>query len=339
VRLAASLVGHRRAGLGQTALLTSVLFSGASGSSIANAAFGATTFFPQLVRSGYRREQAGAIVAATSVLDNVIPPSIAFLILAAATDLSVGALLVGGIYAGPLMAFCLAVATHFANRQMEPAPAATRGERGRAFVSAIPALGLVMVVVAGIRFGVVTTTEAAALAAGYALVLALLAGRGEGAGMRGAISAFRQSAAEAAAVGLLIGAAGPFTFLLAVDDVASLVTSAVTALGDNPIAVLLLCNLVLLAAGLVLDIGAAILLLGPILLPAVIAAGIDPIHFGVILVVNLMIGGLTPPVGILVFVVSGVTGVDATRLFRAVLPYLAALLVALFFLCLAALIF
>lgn len=334
VRLAASLVGHRRGGLAQTALLTSVFFSGASGSSVANAAFGATTFFPQLVQNGYRREQAGAIVAATSVLDNVIPPSIAFLLLAAATDLSVGALLVGGIYAGLLMALCLAVAIHVANRHTAPVPAATNRERSRAFVSAIPALGLVLVVVTGIRLGVVTTTEAAALAAFYALLLVIAAGSR----VRGMVSTFRQAASEAAAVGLLIGAAGPVTFLLAVDDVATLVTTLVTAFGSHPLPVLLLCNLVLLGVGLVLDIGAAILLLGPILLPAAVAAGIDPVHFGVILVVNLMIGGLTPPVGILVFVVSGLTGIEAASLFKAVSPYLAALLAALSVLCLAALI-
>ncbi len=130
-------------------------------------------------------------------------------------------------------------------------------------------------------------------------------------------------------MGLLIGTAAPFAFQLAVDDVAGLVTQLVTALGGSAGAVLLLANLVLLAAGLVLDIGAAILLLGPILLPAAIAAGIDPVAFGVILVVNLMIHGLTPPLGLLVYVVSGVTGVPAGAIFRAVLPYLAALLVAL----------
>lgn len=117
----------------------------------------------------------------------------------------------------------------------------------------------------------------------------------------------------------MIGTAGPFAFLLAVDDVSGLVTDFVTMLGSK-IAVLLLSNVILLVVGLVLDIGAAILLFGPILLPAAVAAGIDPIHFGVILVVNLMIHGLTPPLGMLIFVVSGVTRVPATALFRAVVP-------------------
>ncbi len=335
VRLAETLVGHRKAGLAQTALLTGVFFSGASGSSVANAAFGAATFHPHLVRHGYRPDRSAAVIAATSVLDNVIPPSIAFLLLAAATDLSVGALLIGGAYAGLLMALCLAVAIRIANGDSARGARASAAERRSAFQAAIPALGLVIVVVTGIRFGVVTATEAAALAAGYGFLLTVASREGLG----GLIPAFRQSAVEAAAVGLLIGAAAPFAFLLAVDDVVGMLGGLVTVLGDEPWQVLLFCNLVLLAAGLVLDTGAAILLLGPVLLPAVVAVGIDPVHFGVILVVNLMVGGLTPPVGMLVFVVSGATGVAAPALFRAVIPYLAALLFALLILCLLALFF
>lgn len=325
VGFAAALVGHRRAGLAQTVLLTSVIFSGASGSSVANAAFGAATFQPQLVKNGYPPAQAGAIIAASSVLDNVIPPSIAFLLLAAATNLSVGALLTGGFFAGFLMAACLAVAIHLSVKARPEGRPATAGERGRAALAALPAFGLGVIVVAGIRLGVVTPTEAAALASAYTLLLALFARLSAAA----LVAAFRQAAAEAGAIGLLIASAGPFAFLLAVDDVAGLIASAVHALGNSPLLVLLMANLVLLVFGLFLDIGAAILLLGPILLPVAVSAGIDPIHFGIILVVNLMIHGLTPPLGMLIFVVSGVTRVPAAELFRAVLPYLAALLIAL----------
>lgn len=128
---------------------------------------------------------------------------------------------------------------------------------------------------------------------------------------------------------MLIGSAAPLAFLLAVDDVGGGLAALVSSLGPEPLVVLLLANLVLLAVGLVLDVGAAILLIGPILVPVATAAGIDPIHFGVVLVANLMIGALTPPVGILVYVVSGVTKVMPGALFRALLPYLAALAIAL----------
>ena len=334
VRFASSLVGHWRAGLAQTTLVSSVLFSGASGSSVANAAFGAKVMAPALVARGYPKPQAAAIVAAVSMLDNIIPPSIAFLILAAATNLSVGALLVGGFVAGLVLAAALAVGIHLTVRErVETAPRATGAERARSFVGALPAIGLGIVVVVGIRFGVVTTTEASALAVAYALVVCLALRSLDG---RAVVLALRKSATEAAAIGLLIGASAPLAFLLAVDRVSDQVAALATLLGGGPYAVMLLANVVLLVAGLFLDIGAAILLFAPLLLPVAAAAGIDPIHFGVVLVVNLMIHGLTPPLGILVYVVSGITRTPASAVFRAVLPLLGALLGALALLAVAA---
>lgn len=333
VRFAETLVGHRRAGLAQTALLSNVLFSGASGSSIAGAAFGARTFYPALTAHGYPPAQVGAIIASCSVLENVIPPSVAFLILAVATNLSVGSLLVGGAVAGVVMALCLSVAIGLTVREGSPGAPAGWGEVWRSATEALPAFGLGIVVVLGIRIGIVTTTEAAALAAFYTLVLCAIGGIRFGT----LWSTFRRTAGEAAAISLLIGTAAPFAFLLAVDDVSGFIASAVDTLDAGVVGVLLMANLILLLAGLVLDIGAAILLFAPILLPVAVAAGIDPIHFGVILVVNLMIGGLTPPVGILVYVVAGLTRVSATAVFHAVLPYVAALLVALVLLCAGAL--
>ncbi len=331
VRFAASLVGARRAGLGQTVLLTSLLFSGTSGSSIANAAFSSKTFFRPLVGNGYLPERAGAIIASTAVLDNVIPPSIAFFILAAAASLPVGPLLVGGLVAGLALAAALACAIHLA-----AAPAASGVplpqplNRGLV-LRALPVFGLGLIVVAGIRFGIVAPTDAAALAAAYTFVAALATRKGRSETGR----AFRQAGVETAAIIVLIGAASPLAFLLATDGVAASAAMLVLSLGDSPFLVMLTANLLLLGAGLVLDIGAAILLFAPILLPVAVAVGIDPVQFGVILVVNLMIGGLTPPVGILVQVVSAATGVSAASLFRAVVPYLAALLSALLCLSLA----
>lgn len=327
VRFAAALVGHRRAGLAQTALVSSVLFSGASGSSVANAAFGAKVMAPTLVARGYPPAHAAAIVAGVSMLDNIIPPSIAFLLLATATNLSVGSLLVGGFVAGGVLAMALSIGIHLTVRNVvDAAPKASGKERASSFIGALPAIGLGVVVVFGIRFGLVTVTEASALAVAYALVTCLLLRSLNG---RGVLAALRSTATEAAAIGLLIGASAPFAFLLALDRVSDLMAGLVTALGGGPYAVMLLANLVLLVAGLFLDIGAAILLLAPLLLPVAVSAGLDPIQFGVILVVNLMIHGLTPPLGILVYVVSGITRVPAGAVFRAVLPLLGVLLIAL----------
>lgn len=326
VRFAAALVGTRRAGLGQTVLLTSLLFSGVSGSSIANAAFSSKTFLHPLVAHGYAPERAGAIIAATAVLDNIVPPSIAFFILAMATNLPVGPLLVGGLFAGLLLAATLAVAIHFTAEPAVSAPRETAAPGWRLMLRAMPVFGLGLIVVAGIRFGIVTPTEAAAVAAAYTLASALLLRSG----LSGIAAAFVQAGTETAAIVMLVGAAAPLAFLLATDGIAGSAAGLALSLGENPFTVMLAANILLLAVGLALDIGAAILLFSPILLPVAAAVGIDPVQFGVILVVNLMIGGLTPPVGILVQVVSAATGLPAIRLFRTVLPYLAALLAALF---------
>ncbi|MBV8745019.1 MAG: TRAP transporter large permease subunit [Xanthobacteraceae bacterium] len=334
VRFAATLVGHLRGGLAQTALVSSVMFSGASGSSIANAAFGAKVMVPALVAHGYALPRAAAIIAATAMLDNIIPPSIAFLILASATNLSVGSLLVGGFVAGGLLALALGIGIYITSRGERPARTrASGGERVRAFVSSLPAIGLGVVVVVGIRFGVVTTTEASALAVAYALIVCVALRSLNGHTLA---ATFSQAAGEAAAIGLLIGAAAPFAFLLAIDRVSDAVTSVVTLFGGGALGVMLLANIVLLIAGLFLDIGAAILLLGPLLLPAAVLAGIDPIQFGVILTVNLMIHGLTPPLGILVYVASGVSGARPAQVFREVTPLLLALLAALAVMCVGA---
>ncbi|MDH2326903.1 TRAP transporter large permease subunit [Cereibacter sp. SYSU M97828] len=332
VRFADSLVGHRRGGLAQTALLTNVLFSGASGSSIAAAAFSASTFQPELVKRGYAPAKAGAIVAATSMLDNVIPPSIAFLILATATNLSVGSLLVGGLWAGLLLALALFLVIRVTCRDTPLAMRSTPGERARLAVRAAPAFCLGLIVVLGIRFGIVTTTEAAAVAAIYTLGLSLYYRMSTGS----IFAAFRQSATEAAAIALLIASAAPFAFMLAVDDISGGIAQMAAVFGSGPVAALVFSVLLLFVAGLFLDIGAAILLLAPLLLPLAVAAGLDPVVFGVIVVVNLMIGGLTPPFGVLIFVVSGVTGPPTTALFRAVLPYVGALTAALVAVCLFA---
>jgi tripartite ATP-independent transporter DctM subunit len=331
VRFAAAMVGGRRSGLAQTTLLTSVLFSGASGSSVANAAFGARVMAPALVSHGYSPPKAAAIVAASSMLDNIIPPSIAFLILAAATNLSVGSLLVGGVVAGGVLAAALAVAFDLTASPARSAhPPVDRRERVSSFFGALPAIGLAVIVVIGIRFGVVTVTEASALAVAYALVTSLILRGLEPQTIRDSLV---RAASDAAAIGFLIAACAPLVFLTAVDGVPQTVTGLLASEGRSATTVMFAAVGILLLAGLVLDIGAGLLLFAPLLLPAALAAGIDPIHFGVIVVVALMIGGLTPPVGILVLVVSGAMRLPAEAVFRSVLPYLGALLAGLAFLC------
>src|SRR5262245_64324324 len=216
--LAGALVGHVRGGLAQVNVVASILYSGISGSSNANAVLGAKVIAPQMIRAGYRPDFACAVVASSALIDNIIPPSIAMLILAAATGLSVGALFVAGVVPGLLFAFAIMVAIDIAARRAGLAPAAPRAsgaEGRRAFVAALPMLAVGVLIVGGIRVGAVTATEAGVLAIVYAAVVG-------GAWYRAitwdALRAeLRATAIESAAIGLLIGSAVPFAFVLSAE--------------------------------------------------------------------------------------------------------------------------
>src|SRR5690606_26685860 len=178
-----------------------------------------------------------------------------------------------------------------------------------------PVLLLALLIVGGIRFGVVTPTEAGVVAVASALLLGLLVHRADG--LAALWQGPQTSAVESALIGFLIGASAPFAFILVADQVPQALIGFLAGLSEQAWLILLLANLFLLVAGLFLDIGAAILILSPLLMPLAASAGIDPIHFGLVIVVNLMLGGLTPPVGMLAFVTATVTGVPSHQIFRA----------------------
>ncbi len=330
VEFALKLVGHFRGGLAQVNILSSSFYAGISGSSYSEAALGSKLLVPQMVRQGYSPGFACAVTAASATLPNVIPPSIALLLLASVGNLSVGALWLAGVGPGILMAVCLMLCVYGIARRRGYGVAQSRSswkERGQAAVKALPVLGLGVLVLVGIRFGIVTPTEAGVLAVAYAFVLGLLVYRSFD--LLELWSALRSAAIDSATVGLLIGAAAPFTFILATQQVPQELTGLVTQITDNPYLVLILVNLLLLFFGMFLDIGAAILILTPLLLPLMVEMGMDPIHFGLVVVVNLMLGGLTPPVGMLAFITASISKTPVHDVFRSMFPMLAALITAL----------
>lgn len=325
-----TLVGHLRGGHGQVSVVASLLYGGVSGSSYSEASLGGKLLAPQMVRHGYPPPVAAAISAASAVLPNIVPPSVALLILAAAANLSVASLWLAGIGPGILLALCMMLDVWLLARQGgydAPRPRARLREVACSARAAAPVLLLALLIVGGIRFGVVTPTEAGVVAVAYALLLGLIVYRAYG--LAGLWQALQTSAVESALIGFLIGASAPFAFILVADQVPQALIGFLAGLSEQAWLILLLANLFLLVAGLFLDIGAAILILAPLLMPLAASAGIDPIHFGLVIVVNLMLGGLTPPVGMLAFVTATVTGVPSHQIFRALLPLLAALLIGL----------
>ncbi|MBL0930405.1 MAG: TRAP transporter large permease subunit [Alphaproteobacteria bacterium] len=327
-RFATSCVGHVRGGMAQATLLTNVLFSGVSGSSIADAAFGAKALAPALRSAGYPAERAAAIVAATSVLPNIIPPSIAFLILAHATSLSVGALFTGGLIGGLFLAAALAV-TLYAGGKVE------RGGRERAdattrtaaTLGAIPVFGLAVVILLGIRLGVVTPTEAAAVAADYALMIS--AGLYRSVGFRDLYGALMRSMRVSASIGMLIAGALVLNYIVTIENIPELLKNLISGWNLSQIEFLILVNVILLILGCILEGTTILLVIVPVLLPTAKALGIDMIHFGVVAVFNIMLGLITPPYGLLLFIMTNIAKVPLRDLVRDVLPFLWAMIAAL----------
>jgi tripartite ATP-independent transporter DctM subunit len=325
-----SLVRHLRGGMGQVTIVSATLYAGISGSSNADAALAAKMLHPAMVRDGYKPAFSAAVCAAAALLPNIIPPSVAMLILAAATGLSVGHLFMAGIGPGLLMALFLMVAVWWVarfGRQGASAGKATWGERLRSARAAVPVMLLAVFIIVSLRMGIATPTETGAIAVAYAFALGVLVYRSYS--MKELYRVLSSTAVDSAMIGLLIGSALPFGFILTTERVPQEILAFTSHWGGDKWTVLLFINAVMLLAGMFLDIGAAILILAPLFLPLVVSIGVDPIHFGLIVVCNLMIGGLSPPVGILAYIVATVARLEVTDVFRASWPLMLALLAAL----------
>lgn len=327
IDFASSLFGHLRGGLGQVNVATNTMMAGVSGSSMADAAAIGKIMVPEMSRRGYSPAFSCALTSASATLANLIPPSLGLIIYGALASASVGALFIATIVPGLLTACALAVVVYAMSGERGKIPPAGAAARRRAFVQAVPALLLPVVIVGGVRLGVFTATESGAIAAGYAVFCGLFLYRALTG--RAMLSALRDSLRDTVAVAIIIAAAAPFSWTLTVEQVPQKVAAALGGLASNPILLLALLNGFLLVVGLFMEMIAAMVILVPILVPMIKAAGIDTVHFGIVLVLNLVIGALTPPLGMLVFTTARVGGVLVTDVFRAVLPFLGALLLVL----------
>lgn len=330
IDFAHTLVRHFRGGLAQVTVVSATLYGGISGSSNADAALNAKMLHPAMLKDGYKPGFSAATCAASAVLPNIIPPSVGMLIIGAATGISVGQMFVAGILPGLLYAAALMLAVFYVAKRSGYRPSSARaswGERGAAAKAAIPVMLLAVFIVASLRFGVATPTETGAIAVAYSFLVGAFWRRAYT--LKSLWQTLSSTAIDGAMIGLLIGAAVPFGFVLTTERVPqAIVEFGMVWLTEGWI-VLLFLNFVLLIAGMFLDIGAAILILAPLFLPLIERFGVEPVHFGLIVICNLMIGGLTPPVGILAYIVSTVTRLPVVEVFAALGPYLFALMTAL----------
>jgi TRAP-type transport system large permease protein len=325
-----AVVGRFKGGMAQVDILVSLIFSGMSGSAVADAAGVGKISINMMLKTGhYTPGFAGAVVAASATIGPIIPPSIPMVLYALVSDASIGYLFLGGVVPGLLMTVMLMVMTSvIAHKRNIPAeePVPLRQLPAVTF-RALPALMMPVILLAGIYGGATTPTEAAAIAALYALLVAGLWYRSLS--LRSLYDAFLESARSSASVGLVIGSALIFNYIVATENIPATLAQFMAGLDLSRGGFLAFTMLLFLALGCLLDATTIILVIIPLFLPTALALGVDPIHFGVVSVVNCMIGLITPPYGMLLFVVNGTTGIPIRDIVREGVPYLIALLLAL----------
>lgn len=330
MRFSHALVGRFKGGLGHVNIVASIIFSGMSGSAVADAVGMGRVEIQMMTKDGHiPKSYAGALTAASATIGPIIPPSIPMVLYALVSDTSVGYLFAAGILPGLLMGGMLFVANGvIAHRRGFPVDnSVPLRDLPRTTLEALPALMLPVILLGGIYGGVMTPTEAAAVAAGYALFISVVLYRSVT--FRQLYDALLNSARSTASVGILVAGAIAFNFVITREDIPNKIAAMLGQYEFSQLGFLVVINFLFLILGCFIDAGAILLIVVPILIPTVQALGIDLIHFGVVVVVNAMIGLVTPPYGLLIFIVANITREPLSVIVKELLPFIAGLLLAL----------
>ena len=331
VAFAASLVGHLRGGLGQVNIVTATLFGGISGSAVAEAAAVGGLMIPQMKARGYGADYAVNVTSMAALIALLLPPSHNMIIysISAGGKISIADLFTAGIIPGLLLALSLMVTAYFVARSRgyptEPFPGFTAV--AHLFAVAVPGLLLIAIIFGGVRSGVFTATESSCVAVIYALLVTVFVYRQMT--WEGFIHATHGAVRTTAMVLLIIGMAAAFSWLMAFLKVPAALIASMNAISEDPLVVLLLLNVLMLFLGTFMDMGPTIIICTPIFLPVAQAYGVDPVHFGVIMILNFGIGLNTPPVGAVQFVACAVGKISVWEAMRSIWPFYGAGLVVL----------
>jgi len=330
VNVALALVGHIRGGLGYVTILASCLLASLSGSAAADAAALAALLVPMMVAAGHSRKHAAGLVAAGGIIAPVIPPSIGFVLFGVAGGVSISKLFLAGIFPGLMLGAGLCIAWWWVARRenVDSPPRKSLREVVWAFVDGFWALMLPAIIIVGLRFGVFTPTEAAVVVAVYALFVATCIYRELKIG--DLYQVFVSAALSTSVVMFLVAAALVSSWLITVSEIATQVVDLVRPFMGNQTLLMLAIMVLVVIVGTALDMAPTILILTPILMPIVKQAGIDPVYFGVLFIINNAIGLITPPVGVVLNVVCGVSRISMEDIIKGVWPFMIAQLIVLF---------
>jgi tripartite ATP-independent transporter DctM subunit len=331
MQMAEVLTGHLTGGLAQVNVLLSTMMGGISGSANADAAMQSKIMVPQMEQRGYGRAFSAAITAASSAISPVIPPGIVMIIYALIAQVSVGKMFVAGYFPGLLMSGCLMLTVAIIANKRNYKP--TRSKRANSkeilgqFIDSSWSISLPFGIILGLRFGVFTPTEAGAMAVFASVIIGLFVYKELK--IKHARLILKDTLYGTATVVLIIISASVFGYYLNWERIPQDLTATLIKITDNKYYMLALLNVLLLVLGMFLEGGAALIIIAPLVLPVVIKLGVDPVHFGMIIIVNIMLGGVTPPFGSMMFTTCSITKVPVREFLEEIWPFIVALFVAL----------
>ncbi len=332
VNLGVAWVGHYRGGLGYVAVISAIIMASLSGSAVADTAALASILIPMMRQAGYDVGRSSGLIAAGGIIAPVIPPSIGFIIFGVAGNVSITKLFLAGIVPGIMMGIAIGIAWWWVAKRekVPPAPKMPLVERLKVSANSVFAIALPVIIIGGMKAGMFTPTEAAVVAAVYAFIVGMFIYRE----MKWSqiYGLFLAAGKTTAVVMFLVSAAMVSAWLITVANIPSEIADMLAPFMDNKMLLMFMMMVLIVIVGTALDFAPTVLILTPVLMPVVLKAGIDPVYFGVLFIMNNAIGLITPPVGTVLNVVSGVARITMDQAFRGVLPFLIAQLIVLFLL-------
>ncbi|KYG29469.1 TRAP transporter large permease [Alkalihalobacillus trypoxylicola] len=329
INLANALTGHVSGGLAIVTVVTTMFFAAISGSSIATTAALGAILIPAMINRGYHKEFAGGIQAVSGTLGIIMPPSIPLILYGTAVGASIGDLFIAGIVPGIILGIGLIITVFIIakRRNYKREPKKSGKEILKAFVEATPALIMPMIILGGIYSGIFTATEAAGIAVAYALIVSIFIYKAIN--LKNISEILSKASITTSTIMFILATAGLFSWVLTIENVPHRVASVITSISDSPVIFLGFIIILLLVIGLFMETNASIIILAPILAPVAMELGIDPIHFGMVMIVALAIGMITPPLGLNLFIVSKIGKVRIDHLTKGMIPFYIAILIAL----------